>query len=396
MPHTKEEKLIGWESPEAIHPGEFLVDVLDEFSMSQGELANRIGLSKKAVNEIIKGKNPVTERTARRLHKVFPFSKEYWVNLQKEYESDKARLEEQRVLQNEADVYLKDFTETYQELAEIGFVKKLRNITANATDIVLELQKFFGVGSLGYVKEKGEFLHHSSSVAFRKYNRGYPNPYTSEAWLRLGRLQVQFQAQRTDVPPVPPFDKSKLRSSLEEMARLSCEDLGVYVQKLEKMLRDCGVVLACLPYLKNTHIQGAAMWAGNTPLIMIATQKKSEDRFWFTVFHEIGHILKHGKKDCFVDFQDTKDDDEKEREANLFAEKCLVPDFRDAEREISLYEEYEKGIVATARKINRSPAILAGRIAHKAEKNGRNVYSKLSPFFKNKVEYCNVFPTADR
>ncbi len=96
MPHTKEEKLIGWESPEAIHPGEFLIDVLDEFSMSQDDLASRIGLSKKAVNEIVKGKNSITERTARHLSKVFPFSKEYWVNLQKRYESDKVRLEKRR------------------------------------------------------------------------------------------------------------------------------------------------------------------------------------------------------------------------------------------------------------------------------------------------------------
>ena len=50
--------------------------------MSQDDLARRIGLSKKTVNRIVKGKDSITERTARYLHKVFPFSKEYWVNLQ--------------------------------------------------------------------------------------------------------------------------------------------------------------------------------------------------------------------------------------------------------------------------------------------------------------------------
>ena len=98
MTKAIKEKLIGWESLVAIHPGEFLVDVLEEFSMSQSDLAERIGLSKKAVNEIIKGKNPITKRTAYCLHKVFPFSKEYWINLQNRYESDKVRLEEKEVL----------------------------------------------------------------------------------------------------------------------------------------------------------------------------------------------------------------------------------------------------------------------------------------------------------
>ena len=127
----------------------------------------------------------------------------------------------------------------------------------------MEIQKFFGVGSLGYIKKQSKFF----SVAFRKHKKGKSNPYTLEAWLRLGRIKVQHV-------DVPLFDKDKLRGSLEEIAQLSCEDPKVYVCKLEKMLHDCGVVLACLPYLKNTHIQGAAMWIGNKPLIMVATNKK--------------------------------------------------------------------------------------------------------------------------
>ena len=384
MPHTKEDRLVGWESPRAIHPGEFLVDVLEEFSMSQDDLAKRIGLTNKAVNEIIKGKSSITERTARGLYKVFPISKEYWINLQTRYESDKARLEERCFLQEEADRYLRVFIETYQELAKIGFVKKLRNVASNTTSIVLELQKFFGVNSLKYVKEQGTFIQHTS-IAFRKYSRENCNPYTIEALLRLGRLKVQ---QCVDIPP---FDKSKLRSRLEEMAQLSCGDPEVYVQKLEDMLYDCGVVFACLPYLKNTHIQGAAMWVGNTPLVMVTANKKSEDRFWFDVFHEICHILRHGKKGRFVDFQGVDADDEKEQEANLFAEKYLIANFKDIERMLSLYEDYEKGIVAIARKIKRSPAILAGRIAHEEQKNNRNMYGRLGGFFKNKIEYRNVF-----
>lgn len=382
MPYTKDEKLVGWVSPRAIHPGEFLADLLDEFAMSQDELAKRIEMSKKAVNEIVNGKSPITERTACRLHKVLPLSKECWINLQKRYESDKARLEEERILQEEADVYLENFIETYQELANIGFVKKLRNVATNAMSIVLELQKFFGVSSLGLVKNQ-------YSAAFRKHNRGHSNPYTSEAWLRLGRLKLQ----QSQYDGVPPFDKNKLRSRLEEMAQLSCGDPEKYVQTLEKMLHDCGVVLAYMPYLKNTHIQGAAMWVGNTPLIMVTANKKSEDRFWFTVFHEIGHILKHGKKDRFIDFQNTVVDDEKEREANLFAEKCLIANFKKIEQTLASYEDVEKGIVAMAKKNKRSPAILAGRIAHEAGKNSGNMYGKLHAFFKDTVSYCNVSPS---
>ena len=117
--------------------------------------------------------------------------------------------------------------------------------------------------------------------------------------------------------------------------------------------------------------------------------KKSEDRFWFDVFHEIGHILKHGKKDCFVDFQNGVTNDEKEREANLFAEKCLIADFEKIKR--ILHEKED--IITVAKDIKRSPAVLAGRVAHEEEKNDDNIYGKLSEFFRSKVEYCNVSPS---
>jgi len=86
----KEESVVGWESPVAIHPGQFLNDTLEDFKMTQVELAERIGISTNALNEIIKGKNSLTRTTASKLSKVFPMSAEYWINLQQIYEDDKA------------------------------------------------------------------------------------------------------------------------------------------------------------------------------------------------------------------------------------------------------------------------------------------------------------------
>ena len=92
----KEEKIIqGWESGEAIHPGEFLHDELEENSITQVELAERIGMHKKIIGEIIGGKNPITRTTAVKLAKVFDTTAEYWVNLQNIYDNDKARLGEE-------------------------------------------------------------------------------------------------------------------------------------------------------------------------------------------------------------------------------------------------------------------------------------------------------------
>lgn len=85
----------GWESPVAVHPGEFIQDYIEEYNITQLELALRTGVSKKIINEIIKGKNPVTEAMAVKLSKVFPLSIEYWLNLQAEYVADLARLNQE-------------------------------------------------------------------------------------------------------------------------------------------------------------------------------------------------------------------------------------------------------------------------------------------------------------
>ncbi|MDE0243168.1 MAG: HigA family addiction module antitoxin [Candidatus Kaiserbacteria bacterium] len=390
MRKNVKEEIKGWEMVTAIHPGEFLVEVLDEFSITQKDLAQRIGMSEKAVNEIVKGKNPITRKTASHLSNVFPFSETYWTNLQSQYEEDILKLQKESELKEEAKVYLcdPDLTETYKELSRFGLVDKLRNTASNAGDIILNLRQFFGVSSLKNVEGC-----HTSQIAFRKHKGRSFNRYTTVAWLQLGMKK----AQKTRVGH---FDKSALKTKLEDMAQLSQEDSSVYLPKLEEMLKDCGIVLAYMPYFKNTHAQGAATWVSpDKALIMITTTRKSEDRFWFNVFHEIGHILKHGKKECYVDLEEegvSRRNERVEREADLFAEKYLIPDFARVRRSIMESEDVKQAILNISKKIKRSPAVIAGRIAHECKKEGGNIYghSIISVFFKNKIDYNNVLNTS--
>ena len=384
--NTKKE-ITGWDLVSAIHPGEFLAETLDEFSVSQTDLAKRIGMSEKAVNEIIKGKNPITRTTASYLNNVFPFSEAYWMNLQNRYEEDTLKLQRESELKEEAKVYLcnPDLIDTYKELSKFGLVDKLRNTTSNAGNIVLNLQRFFGVSSLRNIENC-----HVSQTAFRKYKGRSFNKYTTTAWLQLGMSKAQKTKSK-------PFNKNVLKAKLEDMARLSQENSDVYLPKLEEMLKDCGIVLACMPYFKNTHAQGAATWVNPAKaLIMIATTKKSEDRFWFNVFHEIGHILKHSKKEWFVDFEEpaSQRDEEMEQEADLFAQKHLIPNFEYVKKSIMESEKNSTDAICTvSKKIKRSPAIIAGRIAHELEKTGESVYGAFSKtFFKDKIDYDNVLP----
>lgn len=75
-------------------PGETLEDVLEARSMTQAELSDRTGLSRKTVNEIIKGKAPITQNTAISFERVFGIPARFWNNREQGYRHAIARLEE--------------------------------------------------------------------------------------------------------------------------------------------------------------------------------------------------------------------------------------------------------------------------------------------------------------
>ncbi|MEI9478864.1 MAG: HigA family addiction module antitoxin [Deltaproteobacteria bacterium] len=65
------------------HPGEMLLEeFLKPLSMSQAELAARLGVSYPRINELIHGKRGITPDTALRLEQLFGMEAQFWLNLQ--------------------------------------------------------------------------------------------------------------------------------------------------------------------------------------------------------------------------------------------------------------------------------------------------------------------------
>ena len=70
----------------AIHPGEFLAELLEELSLSQSEFARAIDVSPMRISHVIKGTRPVTAELALLFSRAFDQSPEYWLNLQAAYD----------------------------------------------------------------------------------------------------------------------------------------------------------------------------------------------------------------------------------------------------------------------------------------------------------------------
>jgi HTH-type transcriptional regulator/antitoxin HigA len=145
--------------------------------------------------------------------------------------------------------------------------------------------------------------------------------------------------------------------------------------------------------MKNTHTQGASKWISPTKvLLMLNTHKRDEGRFWFNLFHEIGHILLHSKKECFVDI-DNANASETEKEVDDFAQKHLIPDFNKTievlNKSLSESKNLASSMQLCAEMNGVSPAIIAGRFTHHF-KDDPKIYPLMSKFLQKRIEYTNI------
>ena len=75
-----------------VRPGEVLEEYLENLSMTQAELATRTGLTKKTINEIIKGKSPITHETALKFERTLGRPAHFWNNLEQQFQEAKSSI----------------------------------------------------------------------------------------------------------------------------------------------------------------------------------------------------------------------------------------------------------------------------------------------------------------
>jgi len=327
----------------AIHPGVTLQDTIDALEMTQSQLAERTGLTPKTINEIIQRKNPITSETAIRLASVFGTSANFWNNLQKNYEQTLTVLEQEIQMKKET-VHLPRFY-FYKDLVKWNYIPA----TNNRLEKVKNLQNFYGVSSLTLIKEV-------EAVAFRKSPYSNLSHEALAAWLRCGEIEARQLK-------VGAYDKSKLIVALPELRSLTTKEPKDFQKKMIEICASCGVAVVFVPHFKNTFVNGATRWIGDKAIVQLSLRGSSSDIFWFTFFHELGHLIKHGKTEQFVEFEKGHIDMiEKEKEADEFAENILIP-------KSAFKEFFEKGqfsyldVIQFANEQNISPGIVAGRLS---------------------------------
>jgi len=330
----------------AIHPGKTLEETIEALNMTQIDLADRTGLTKKTINEIIQGKNPITPDSAIKFGAVFGTSASFWNNLQMNYEATIIRLKAEENIEEEIPL-LKNFG-CYAELAKWDYVEK----TNDPKQKVKNLLNFFGISSLKLVPTVQE-------IAFRQARHKKVSKESLASWLRCGEIDAQkIETQK--------FNKNKLYNSINKLRSLTMETPEKFSEKLVEICSSFGVAVTFIPYFKNTYVNAATKWiTPDKALIQLSLRGKRDDIFWFSFFHELGHLVKHGKKEQFVDFEDKKNRllKGKEDEADEFARNTFIPKAEYSE----FMEQNDFSIDAVkrfAKKLGISPSIVAGRLSY--------------------------------
>jgi len=329
----------------AIPPGEYLEEVLEELGMSKDELSRRMGRPSTKLSQIFKGEKAITSDTALQLEKVVGVPAHIWTGLEAEYRLTLARLEDAQEVERLKDETQLISTYPYNELVKVGEVPK----HTTPIDRVRALQEFFGVVSLNRIYEIKRY-----QVAFRcgRSKRGEQSPQAIAAWLRMG----ERTAQRRQFAP---FNEDKLRASLKTLRSFTLQAPEVFLEKLYATLASCGVALVVCPHFAKTKVHGATFWLGrDKAVLMITIRGKYADIFWFSLFHEIGHILLHGRQAVILE---NNDGNSLETEADEFASDVLIPpdDYRTFIEQASFYPN---DIESFAKRIKIDPGIVVGRL----------------------------------
>ncbi len=338
-----------YEPDTAIPPGATVKEMLESLCMTQEDLAERMGKRPNQINEIISGKRPVSVETAIAFERVLGLPADFWINLENNYRLTLARLKQAKRMQQ--DIEWMNSMIPVRELIKRNVVPQIRD----GEKRLLAVLSFFGVSSVENWKSYWQSPI-VKAAAFRRSNKQIEHVGRMAAWLRFGELEVQGRVCGN-------FNKREFKAALHDIRRATTKDPKGFLPMLES-LADCGVLVSMVKEIPGAGISGATRWTGkNKAHIQLSSLYKTDDQFWFTFFHEAGHILLHGKNEIFlegiVDLPSSVK--AKEDDADRFAADFLIPPSESGKLPGI---RNKASAVEFAEYLGIAPGIVVGRLQH--------------------------------
>lgn len=291
-----------------IHPGETIADVLEDRGITQAELSSRTGVSPAYISNVIAGKKGISANFAMGLEYALGVPKSFWLNLQANYESELLEMNEEQTITNEERNVREDLKDIVKYLRQRGMMP----IREKKEDSILSLRKVLQISNIANLKGM------IPAGAFRMAANTSINPNVLGAWIRLCQLTGNDRAISSK------FDKKYTNDLISEIKDIMCQKDANIQRNLRDVMVKYGIDFSVVRNFRGAPVHGYISQKSDGIYQMVLTIRGAfADIFWFSLFHEIGHIV-NGDIGKHLKFLDDGSDCEKELAADLFARNMLL------------------------------------------------------------------------
>lgn len=326
-----------WASP----PGATISDILEERGRSVADFSREIGCPSNYTARLLEGSLPITEEIASGLSRVLGASVDFWLSREQQFRESLSRLAT-------SEQWLRGIP--VADMVGYGWLRKVHN-TEDKVNACLE---YFDVATVTDWYEKYEGA--TRLAAFRTSAIFSSAEGAVLAWLRKGEIEA------TKIKCAE-WDREWFLATLPSIRALTRKkDPSVFLPQLESICAECGVAIVIARAPTGCRASGATRFiAPNKALLMLSFRYLSDDHFWFTLFHEAGHLILHDARALFLEGGELCSGSE-EQEANDFSSNILVPSVHQAT--MSSLPLDGRAVVRFAREIGVSPGIVVGQLQH--------------------------------
>jgi len=318
-------------------PGDTIQDILVEKGILKNELADKMELDHLTLDEVISGKRQIDLEMAESFAQFLGSTRDFWLKREAQYRVALENVENARWMESIP----------YRSMAKDGWVPKTRAFDEKLKNCF----DFFKVDSARSWYQKFDDV--LVSAAFRTSRSFDSKLEPTIAWIQKGTI-VAGETKNV-------WSRKELQNEVQNIRRLTLEsDPQAFLPQLKNILEACGVLFALVKCPQGCAASGATFFSGKNPVLLMSARYLSEDHFWFTLFHEIGHLLMHVKEgELYIEGQ--CQDSPEEDEANEFSQSVIIPEEYFEEFKTLNAREWKK-IPRFARKIGISSGLVVGQM----------------------------------
>jgi len=332
----------------AIPPGRTISDLMKSRGIASTHLAHLVDMSEEDFDSLLQGKRALTAPIAARLEVELGATAGFWLRREEQYREQLSDLTDGVDPDNdEYQAWLKSLP--LKQMQEFGWLEP----TKDKRETLRRCLAFFDVPNLDVWRRT--YSDVKSAAAFRTSNTFAQDAVATAAWLRRGELQ----AEQIECKKWNPALFAELLPKIRALTDIPHP--SEFIPKLQQLCAEAGVAVVVVKAPKGCRASGATFFGGpDKAVLLLSVRYLSDDQFWFSFFHEAGHLVLHWDADLLI--LETSDGpmSPQEDEANIFATEQLLP--ANLQARLPAASKSLKGIMRLAREAGVSYGIVVGQM----------------------------------